>query len=80
MEGRGGGESGTYVWTDDGGNDGSWYDDAADSKTGEDEETPGSVERIGPQASHSATACGLQVSHFRPTEDYHEVLDTYPLS
>ena len=47
---------GTYVWADDGGDDGSWYDDAADSETGEDEETPGSVERVSPQASHGTNA------------------------
>ena len=72
--------SGTYVWADDGGDDRSWYDDAADSKAGEDEETPGAVERIGPQTSHSADAWGVQVSRFRPTEDYHDIFDTHPLS
>jgi len=30
----------TYVGTDDGCDDGGWDDDAADSETGEDEETP----------------------------------------
>ena len=46
----------TYVRANDGGDDGSWYDDAPNSKTGEDQKTPGSVERIGPQASKSANA------------------------
>ena len=62
------GENGTYVWADDGGDDGSWYDDAADSKTGEDEEPPGSIERIGPQTSHSADAWGYPSQSF-PSND-----------
>ena len=50
------GEEGTYVWANDGSDDGSWYDDAPDAKTREDQETPGSVERINLQASKSANA------------------------
>lgn len=49
----------TYVWANDGRDDGSWDDDAADSETGEDKETPGSVERVGFQTSKSADACGI---------------------
>ena len=56
---RGGKGSGTYVWANDGGDDGSWDNDAANSETGEDKETPGSVECVGFQASESAGACGL---------------------
>ncbi len=49
-------KDGAYVWANDGSDDGSWYDDAPDSKTREDQETPGSVERISLQASKSANA------------------------
>ena len=38
---------GSYVGANDGGDDGCGDDDAAYAETGEDEETPGSVERVG---------------------------------
>lgn len=53
---NGAGKDATYVWADDGGDDGSWYDDASDTETSEDQETPGSVESISLQASQSANA------------------------
>ena len=51
--GEGVGEDGTYVGANDGGDDGRGYDDAPDSESCEDQEAPGSVERIGLQASES---------------------------
>ena len=54
--GKGGKGIGTYVWADDGGDDGCWDNDAADSEAGEDKETPGPVEGIGSQASKGADA------------------------
>ena len=30
------GKDGTYVWANDGGDNGSWYDDAPNSETGKD--------------------------------------------
>lgn len=47
---------GRYVWANDGGDDGSWYDNAADSEAGEDQETPCSVECISFQASKGTNA------------------------
>ena len=47
------GKDGTYVGANDGGDDGRGYDDAPNSESCEDQEAPGSVERIGLQTSES---------------------------
>lgn len=50
------GKDGTYVRADDGGDDGSRYDDTSNSEAGEDQEAPGSVESVNLQAGKSANA------------------------
>lgn len=66
------GKDATYVWADDRGHDGSWNDDAPNSETGEDQETPGTVQGISLQASKSTNAWNFRVSHFDPAEDWHQ--------
>lgn len=78
--GEGAGKSPTYVGADDGGDDGSWYDDAPDSETGEDQEAPGSIERIGLQASKSSNALGFSGQLVRSNGRPAPRRNTYPLS
>lgn len=61
-----------YVWADDSSNDRSWHDNAPNSETGEDQETPRSVERISPQASKSGNAYGFSYQLFDAREDSNE--------
>ncbi len=69
-----------YVWTDDGGDDRSWYDDASDSETAEDKETPSTVECISPQASKRSNAYRHSSQCFGSIGRLIINLDTYPLS